>query len=246
MPFPIESCLSGQAPTTSAAFVNTSWYRLVLSAADQFPASSDGSRLLLHFGAVNWQSVVYVGGKLAGNHTGGYDGFTVEVTEAAARAAAGDDAAPPSGGRLQPGGQGRAAQRQGTHLRHRPAGRRYLRSACRASGRASGWKRCRRAMSRECALRKMRPVLAGVCRRAACQMSTPHAYSWPPLEYSVVDHSVMTVAKYARSAPRRRDIEPEVGELGRPTRRTWMFSASRRRVAAGASSQNRGPSRSAR
>jgi len=31
---------------------------------------------LLHFGAVDWQASVYLNGKLLGNHTGGYDGFS--------------------------------------------------------------------------------------------------------------------------------------------------------------------------
>ena len=216
VPFPIESCLSGQAPTTSAAFVNTSWYRLVLSAADQFPASSDGSRLLLHFGAVNWQSVVYVGGKLAGNHTGGYDGFTVEVTEAAARGGAGDDAAleilvgvfNPADKGAQPNGKARISAID------QPGGDTYTP----ASGIwQSVWleevppsyvARAPRGGCDQGARRR-------VCRRAACgEAAAPPPP--PPLEYFVVDASGVTVAKGAGLAGETVDIEFPSPQLWSP------------------------------
>ena len=217
VPFPIESCLSGQAPTTSAAFVNTSWYRLVLSAADQFPASSDGSRLLLHFGAVNWQSVVYVGGKLAGNHTGGYDGFTVEVTEAAARAAAGDDAAleilvgvfNPADKGAQPNGKARISAID------QPGGDTYTP----ASGIwQSVWleevppsyvSRVRLAANAT----KVR-VAAFVDAQPAAEAAAPPPP--PPLEYFVVDASGVTVAKAAGLAGETVDIEFPSPQLWSP------------------------------
>ena len=41
-----------------------------------------GERLLLHFGACDWHCTVYVNGTQAEDHTGGYDRFTVDVTDA--------------------------------------------------------------------------------------------------------------------------------------------------------------------
>lgn len=41
-----------------------------------------GGRLLLHFGGVDQQAQVYINGKLAGEHTGGYEAFTLDVTDA--------------------------------------------------------------------------------------------------------------------------------------------------------------------
>ena len=35
---------------------------------------------MLHFGAIDWQSAVYLNGKMLGNHTGGYDGFEFDIT----------------------------------------------------------------------------------------------------------------------------------------------------------------------
>ena len=39
-----------------------------------------GKRALLHFGAVNYEAVVYVNGKKAGRHEGGFTGFCFDVT----------------------------------------------------------------------------------------------------------------------------------------------------------------------
>jgi len=74
VPFPVESCLSGVAPATSAEVVMKMRYRLVFKGAL-------GSRMLLHFGAVDWQATVYFNEKLLGNHTGGFDGFSFDITD---------------------------------------------------------------------------------------------------------------------------------------------------------------------
>ena len=42
----------------------------------------DGGRLLLHFGAVDWEAVVHVNGTVGGEHRGGYDPFTFDITRA--------------------------------------------------------------------------------------------------------------------------------------------------------------------
>jgi hypothetical protein len=48
----------------------------------------DGERLLLHFGAVDWATRVWVNGREVGRHTGGYDAFAFDVTDALRRDAA--------------------------------------------------------------------------------------------------------------------------------------------------------------
>jgi len=73
VPFPVESCLSGVAPGSSADIVMSMWYRLTFDA-------TQAPHTLLHFGAIDWQSTVYLNGKKLGNHTGGYDGFNFDVT----------------------------------------------------------------------------------------------------------------------------------------------------------------------
>ena len=41
-----------------------------------------GERLLLHVGACDWHCTVYVNGRLVGDHTGGFDTFSLDVTDA--------------------------------------------------------------------------------------------------------------------------------------------------------------------
>lgn len=76
VPFAVQSQLSGvAAPVTDAQRV---WYRRTFRA----PAPARGSRLLLHFGAVDWEAHVFVNGKEVGSHTGGYDPFSFDITDA--------------------------------------------------------------------------------------------------------------------------------------------------------------------
>jgi hypothetical protein len=42
----------------------------------------DGERLLLHVDACDWHCTVYVNGRVVGDHTGGYDDFALDVTDA--------------------------------------------------------------------------------------------------------------------------------------------------------------------
>jgi len=54
------------------------WYRRTFS----IPAGWKGKRVLLHFGAVDWEATVFVNGKEIGTHRGGYDAFSFEITDA--------------------------------------------------------------------------------------------------------------------------------------------------------------------
>src|SRR5436309_2070422 len=67
VPFPVESSLSGVGQPAERV-----WYRRTFTV----PKAWTGKRLLLHFGAVDWESAVYLNGKLLGEHRGGYDGFS--------------------------------------------------------------------------------------------------------------------------------------------------------------------------
>jgi hypothetical protein len=73
VPFAMESSLSGLGRRAD---------RVVYRRTFREPEMSAGERLLLHFGAVDWQSTVYVNGRRLADHTGGYDAFTVDVTDA--------------------------------------------------------------------------------------------------------------------------------------------------------------------
>jgi len=74
VPFAVESALSGVGKSVERG--NRLWYRR----AFQVPASFKKKSVLLHFGAVDWRCEVFVNGKKAGMHQGGYDPFTFDIS----------------------------------------------------------------------------------------------------------------------------------------------------------------------
>ena len=75
VPFPYEAALSGvgqASPTTQRL-----WYHRTFT----IPPAWAGERVLLHFGAVNWDCSVFVNGKAATTHKGGYTAFEADVTD---------------------------------------------------------------------------------------------------------------------------------------------------------------------
>lgn len=76
VPFPIESDLSGVKKALEPD--QKLWYQRNFV----IPASWNGQRILLHFGAVDWKANVWVNGKKVGSHQGGYNPFTFDITDA--------------------------------------------------------------------------------------------------------------------------------------------------------------------
>lgn len=74
VPFAAESALSGVQKKVGPD--KALWYSRKFS----IPRQWKGKRILLHFGAVDWQADVWVNGQKAGVHTGGYAPFTFDVT----------------------------------------------------------------------------------------------------------------------------------------------------------------------
>lgn len=74
VPFAVESALSGVGKTVGKDSVL--WYKNHIT----IPASMKNKEVLLHFGAVDWQAEVFVNGKSAGQHEGGFDPFTFNIT----------------------------------------------------------------------------------------------------------------------------------------------------------------------
>ena len=70
VPFAVESPLSGVRRRVEPE--NALWYARGFTVPRQWK----GKRLLLHFGAVDWQAEVWVNGRKAGIHTGGYTAFS--------------------------------------------------------------------------------------------------------------------------------------------------------------------------
>jgi hypothetical protein len=75
VPFAVESALSGVGKPVGGA--RALWYRRTVD----IPRKWRGGRILLHFGAVDWQSTVWVNGRELGTHKGGYDPFTYDIRD---------------------------------------------------------------------------------------------------------------------------------------------------------------------
>lgn len=76
VPFAVESSLSGVMKLLDDK--SALWYEREFSA----PENWKQGRVLLHFGAVDWQAEVFVNSVKVGEHTGGYAPFNFDITEA--------------------------------------------------------------------------------------------------------------------------------------------------------------------
>ncbi len=76
VPYPIESALSGVGKTLTKD--QSLWYERTF----KIPAGWADKRVLLHFGAVDWNAVVIVNEKKVGEHSGGFDPFSFDITDA--------------------------------------------------------------------------------------------------------------------------------------------------------------------
>ena len=74
VPYPLESELSGVKGVLLPE--QCLWYRREFEP----PAFNPGERVLLHFGAVDFESTVQVNGLSIGRHAGGYEAFSFDIT----------------------------------------------------------------------------------------------------------------------------------------------------------------------
>lgn len=75
VPFCPESKLSGVNYTD---FINQMWYQRSIS----IPSGWEGKKIILHFGAVDYYTEVFIDGHHVGNHYGGNSSFSMDVTPA--------------------------------------------------------------------------------------------------------------------------------------------------------------------
>ncbi len=76
VPFAVESALSGVGKTVGKDSVL--WYQTTIT----IPSKIKNKKVLLHFGAVDWRSEIFLNGNKVATHEGGYDPFTVDITNA--------------------------------------------------------------------------------------------------------------------------------------------------------------------
>jgi len=79
VPFCPESDLSGVGHKD---FMDCVWYRKEITLPEGWMngVTEQGERVVLHFGAVDYLTTVYVNGKEAGTHKGGYSSFSFDIT----------------------------------------------------------------------------------------------------------------------------------------------------------------------
>ncbi|MFC2107190.1 sugar-binding domain-containing protein [Bacteroidota bacterium] len=75
VPFPVESSLSGIRQMVGKD--SLMWYRREIN----IPSDWENKIALLNFEASDWQTRIWVNEKFAGEHKGGYDPFTFEITD---------------------------------------------------------------------------------------------------------------------------------------------------------------------
>jgi beta-galactosidase/beta-glucuronidase len=81
VPFAVESALSGVGRRVGKDSV------LLYQHNISVPSSMRGKKVLLHFGAVDWQTELFVNGKSAGKHEGGFDPFSFDITKLLSKSA---------------------------------------------------------------------------------------------------------------------------------------------------------------
>ena len=74
VPFAPESKLSG---LEYIDFMKSVWYKRTFN----LEASAFNGRILIHFGAVDYRSEVWINGVSVGTHKGGYTPFVFDITE---------------------------------------------------------------------------------------------------------------------------------------------------------------------
>jgi beta-galactosidase/beta-glucuronidase len=74
VPYPIESALSGVKRALQPD--ERLWYQRLFTIPDGW----HGKRVLLHFGAVDWEATIWVNGNMIGTHRGGYLPFWFDIS----------------------------------------------------------------------------------------------------------------------------------------------------------------------
>lgn len=78
VPFALESSLSGAGDSlTDSQYL---WYERSV----RVPKKWKGQRIILHFGAVDWQADVWINDQHVGQHKGGFTPFSMDITDALA------------------------------------------------------------------------------------------------------------------------------------------------------------------
>jgi len=75
VPYPVESALSGVKKRITPE--QKLWYHTTFRIPEEW---EETQKIILHFEAVDWETTIYINGKSAGMHKGGYDPFNIDIT----------------------------------------------------------------------------------------------------------------------------------------------------------------------
>ena len=75
VPYPVESALSGVKKRINPN--QKLWYHTSFRIPEEWQKTQ---KIILHFEAVDWETTIYINGKNAGIHKGGYDPFNIDIT----------------------------------------------------------------------------------------------------------------------------------------------------------------------
>lgn len=75
VPYPVESALSGVKKRVSEK--ENLWYKRTFTVPNRW----NKKNILLNFEASDWETTVWIDGEKAGKHRGGYDPFTIDITQ---------------------------------------------------------------------------------------------------------------------------------------------------------------------
>ena len=79
VPYAFQTRLSGIG---DPSFHDVVWYRRAVQIPENFRRGTSGERrVMLHFGAVDYEAMVWVNGDQVGNHRGGHVGFALDITD---------------------------------------------------------------------------------------------------------------------------------------------------------------------
>lgn len=75
VPYPVESALSGVKKRVNPD--QKLWYHTSFRIPKEW---QETQKIILHFEAIDWETAIYINGKSAGIHKGGYDPFNIDIT----------------------------------------------------------------------------------------------------------------------------------------------------------------------
>ena len=205
VPYPVESALSGVMEHHQRL-----WYRRTF----EVPADWKGRNVILHFGAVDFESEVFVNGKSVGVHRGGYDPFSYDITAV-------------SQGFRRPGADCPCVRSRPITRASRAASRRSSRTMSITPARPASGRRCGSSRSRRMAVKSLKIVPDVDNGRVRVTVQTYRSMDDETGDVAGEGRRVRRIDGVRRAKHRTGSGGSESQNFGRRTSRFFMTSRSR-------------------